>query len=500
MSKRLTTLAIAAFVVAFSAEAFATKNVTFQVDMGIYLQLSLFNPATDSVVVRGDFEHFTGATDWSGQTFLLTKSATNDSVYTVTVPFPDSVAGKTINYKFVLRSAGNDSWEGDPNRTYTVTTDGNQQLAPDYFNRRYTAGVTHKITFVADMTTLISQGFTDANDSLFVRGDTSPLNWGPGLKMTKQLLNPKSYSVQLTFTVAVGGQINFKFFAQGKDNFSNTGWETGGNVVYTFADKDTVFASRVPAISIVNSTTTADLVTFTINMNGAREKWHNTLITGLKSVWVGGGVLPLKWPSNWLYSDTSTSATGQDTLHTLIRLWDDGTHGDAVKGDNIWTTQLTFAAGVAQYVEFKYGAVFSGVDTLNGGASYLDNEAGFALNHSMLLTGATQMVTNNFGDQVTTGVRENPAAKVPTSFALSQNYPNPFNPSTQINYSIPKNSLVTLKIYNVLGQEVATIFSGQQKAGNYIVTFDASKYASGVYFYRIQAGTFSSTKKMILMK
>ena len=98
-----------------------------------------------------------------------------------------------------------------------------------------------------------------------------------------------------------------------------------------------------------------------------------------------------------------------------------------------------------------------------------------------------------------TGVRENPNTK-PVSYELSQNYPNPFNPTTQINYSVPKNSFVTLKIYNVLGQEVATLFAGNQRSGSYIATFDANKFASGVYFYRLQAGTFSSVKKMVLMK
>jgi hypothetical protein len=89
---------------------------------------------------------------------------------------------------------------------------------------------------------------------------------------------------------------------------------------------------------------------------------------------------------------------------------------------------------------------------------------------------------------------------LPSNFSLSQNYPNPFNPTTMIQYSIPKSSIVTLKVYNMLGQEIATLVNKQQTAGNYNVNFDASRLASGIYMYKIQAGSFTSTKKMMLIK
>ncbi len=94
----------------------------------------------------------------------------------------------------------------------------------------------------------------------------------------------------------------------------------------------------------------------------------------------------------------------------------------------------------------------------------------------------------------------NQKTPVAATFALQQNYPNPFNPTTKIEYSVPQNGFASLKVYNVLGQEVSTLFSGIQKAGDHYATFDASHFASGVYFYRLQAGNFNSTKKMVLMK
>ncbi|NNJ51844.1 MAG: T9SS type A sorting domain-containing protein [Ignavibacteriaceae bacterium] len=88
----------------------------------------------------------------------------------------------------------------------------------------------------------------------------------------------------------------------------------------------------------------------------------------------------------------------------------------------------------------------------------------------------------------------------PSEFKLEQNYPNPFNPSTTIKYSISTKSFVTLKIFNILGKEMTTIVNKELDAGSYEVEFDAATLNSGVYFYKLEAGSFSETKKMLLMK
>ena len=89
---------------------------------------------------------------------------------------------------------------------------------------------------------------------------------------------------------------------------------------------------------------------------------------------------------------------------------------------------------------------------------------------------------------------------VPKEFGLRQNYPNPFNPSTTVEFSLPRSERVAVRIYNTLGQEVETLVDGVQEAGTYTVRFDASRLTSGVYFYRLQAGDFVQTKKMLLLK
>jgi hypothetical protein len=88
----------------------------------------------------------------------------------------------------------------------------------------------------------------------------------------------------------------------------------------------------------------------------------------------------------------------------------------------------------------------------------------------------------------------------PVSYSLKQNYPNPFNPTTKIVYSIPKESKVTLKIFNILGQQVKTLVNQSQSQGTYTVTFDAASLPSGIYIYSIQAGNYNDVKKMILLK
>ena len=92
------------------------------------------------------------------------------------------------------------------------------------------------------------------------------------------------------------------------------------------------------------------------------------------------------------------------------------------------------------------------------------------------------------------------SASMPDKFELSQNYPNPFNPSTTIQFDIPKASFVTLKVYDVLGQEVATLVDEKREAGRFEVQLDASSLSSGVYFYQFQANDYSLTKKFVVMK
>ncbi|MBT8383743.1 MAG: T9SS type A sorting domain-containing protein, partial [Ignavibacteria bacterium] len=100
----------------------------------------------------------------------------------------------------------------------------------------------------------------------------------------------------------------------------------------------------------------------------------------------------------------------------------------------------------------------------------------------------------------TAGIEDETRNTIPESFSISQNYPNPFNPTSKIKYQIPELSFVTLKVYDVLGNEVATLVNEEKPTGTNEVEFNAEGLPSGIYFYQLKAGSFSETKKMILLK
>jgi hypothetical protein len=112
-----------------------------------------------------------------------------------------------------------------------------------------------------------------------------------------------------------------------------------------------------------------------------------------------------------------------------------------------------------------------------------------------------QMAKLGFDTTKVVSVEEHPSGEVPGSFELGQNYPNPFNPSTKVDFQLPVASVVSLKVYNTLGEVVLTEIDGKSmNAGNYTVSIDASALPSGVYLYQISTPSFQQTRKMVLLK
>lgn len=130
----------------------------------------------------------------------------------------------------------------------------------------------------------------------------------------------------------------------------------------------------------------------------------------------------------------------------------------------------------------------------------------FVINRKLTATQAQPLIdySNEIINAINSGLlkqeNEDNTKVIPDAFVLQQNYPNPFNPSTTIKYSIPTSEFVTLKVYDILGNEIATLVDEEKPAGSYEVNFQASNLSSGIYFYALQAGSYTQTKKMILMK
>ncbi|MEO8210146.1 MAG: T9SS type A sorting domain-containing protein, partial [bacterium] len=110
---------------------------------------------------------------------------------------------------------------------------------------------------------------------------------------------------------------------------------------------------------------------------------------------------------------------------------------------------------------------------------------------TLLKTIPTELILTNVGNNI---------SSIPKDFILSQNYPNPFNPKTVISYQLAVSNFVTLKVYDAMGKEVATLVNQKQNSGRYQVNFEGSNFSSGVYFYKLNTGGFTDTKRMILIK
>jgi hypothetical protein len=156
---------------------------------------------------------------------------------------------------------------------------------------------------------------------------------------------------------------------------------------------------------------------------------------------------------------------------------------------------------LAQTSAIRWSSFNSGSDASSRSTTILNSSTG------QLLVGASQQTNNRVENgflsaylvgNLIVGVEEQ--TELPSTFSLSQNYPNPFNPATTIRYKLPERNKVLLTVYNTLGQQVARLVDQEIEPGHHEITFDASHLPSGVYIYRLQAGSFVESKKLLLLK
>jgi hypothetical protein len=206
-------------------------------------------------------------------------------------------------------------------------------------------------------------------------------------------------------------------------------------------------------------------------------------------------------PTTGVYLDESTSYTVSDGNAHVFAARASFT-GGAVRIDGI-----DGAASTENITSSDAGSLYLGMR--QGGTLPFFGDIAEVLIYDTVLTSTQRDSVERYladryadtsGALKATSVQSQDKSAVPHVFALNQNYPNPFNPTTTISYQLAMNSEISLKIYDMLGREVAKLVSGMQSSGDHAVEWNAAKFASGVYFYKLQAGNYTSVKKLLLLK
>jgi len=420
-----------------------------------------------------------------------------DGIYEATL---EMTAGNNEEFKFVIANDGNFAtltWEEVDNRQLAVP-DEDTVLDIVFFNDVESAGETYpyEILFQVNMEFAILSGtFDPVTDGLVIRGNKPEIGgWAGYDNQLIEIGATEVYAVVVNFAaLEVGAELQYKFVIDpDNDQTGEDIWESldGNRVFVPTGDEpddgndgdldvqmDVVWWSDQTEVSTVPID-----VTFLLD---GRPAIKRTAEEG--NDWLNGQDLE--------YFIVTGSFDNWGWAFENYVLLDDGVAPDEVAADSFYTVVVNFpAASPLQHV-YKYGA--------NG----TDNEADFQEDRTMTLDdpNPTQLIEDQFGEQGSwfddwLSVREVSTPTLPTEFVVEQNYPNPFNPTTTIAFNLPTPGDVTFRVFNVTGQEVIAENLNSMSAGRYELNVDASSFASGIYFYRVEANGMSQTKKMILAK
>lgn len=415
----------------------------------------------------------------------------------------------------------------------------------DYFNDTPPPAISHsdrvRMTFTVDMSSAIQNRGFSFGDTLEVRaGYFSTADQVYTFEMKRQGIST-FYKGTGTVTSTIGATLDYQYYSYkgGLDyrevyyNFYYEGDNTGEaerrqvlvedvtrlDVVDTLSS--TIQPRRMPQFRNTSVLAQDVLVTLTCDVRPAyyqllrgAEGTQLTDIQGTTIISSADDVIAHGVAVNGPITGSWANDAGPDWGPHLMNLdnkamYDDGTHGDVVAGDSIYTIQFQFYKDSSDVVgqEFKFG--------IGGG----DNEGGYGNNHIANIDDSEPTFTMHaqFGSidpifysvwdydhQMLDAAVEDPVAG-PYQFALYKNYPNPFNPTTTIQYELAKQVSVTMTVYDLMGKQVKTLIRKDQPAGAYSVEWDGTNdkgltVSSGIYLIRIDAGEFVKSQKMMLIK
>ncbi len=495
-------------------------SVNFRVNMSIKMRELTFQPANgDTVRVVGGFQSW-NTKDTSAR---MSKGAT-DSIYSRSFILNE---GDQFGYKFFKAARGGLDWESGSDRSFTVPVGGGNIPAvmvgnkEDYFDRDsvFNATVIANILWQTDISPFVTLGWFDpTKDTVEVRGGFT--GWS-GQKTTPNPLVTNIWEYTTTsIIVPIGDQMPYKFYmrldsANAVNKFPGIIWggssdnrdgflyehpaERGdGNSIHTVVNSTSQGPQRSYFSGIHNfgllGATDSTTVTLKVNM-GPATRYSNPFVLGTDTLW-------LVW-QDALWRSAQVKLQGASFTQTMKMTRQSAT-------DSVFTVSFKVKGKTHYNMQYTYRYKKSDASVVDQGGG-LGGQNPYITRFIRRTAGvwpATYTATTDdwkkdaplVGETATYPTDVEESMTPPGTFELSQNYPNPFNPTTNIRYTIPQQTTVRLRVFNLLGQQLVELVNEVKPAGTHVVGFDASRLSTGVYFYRIEAGSFTDVKKMVLLK
>ncbi len=475
-----------------------------------------------------------GPDDWS--TNLVDLSPESDQnghpgyhMFSGVVYYPESAAGMTQMYKFMLQPAP-DGWESSPDRSFVVPAQ-DSTLQWVYFANSKPASdppVESLVIFTVDLSPLEEIGVFDQSrgDTLWVLGGFN--GWGdcmtntPDQCLLQKVPGENQFETALPLTLFPGQNLTYKYFLDFNDEtfmqeFGTappSGWEeghaTGTDRVTEFLgeevqDVGTAYFNDVHPLNLIPEGTSID-VHFTVDMSPAFDFQAQPFDPA------GGDSVTIRIADPiWAFTQGVIGSRDGGDFPLFIEevlLTDED-------GDDVYTGTLTVDGPTYSSITFRYvygqGSTFTEDQGLGPGAVPGRNRAYYIRPNGDGSWPAEYTIPEG-AFQATQGplpYETNPAFSVgieeidgelPSRITLEQNYPNPFNPATTFEYSIDRAQHVRIRVYDLMGRTVATLVDGVQQAATYRVTFDGGQLASGLYVYQLETPARTISKKMVLLK